>query len=205
MFTYGIIFITAIVSVIAFSNRSMLEKWMFHPYGVKKNNEYYRFLSHGFIHANWGHLLFNMITLFFFGPTVEGYFSSHFGKQTGQLTYLAIYVVAIIVSSIPAYVKHNSNHYYRSLGASGAVSAILFASILIHPLSSLIIFPVPIPIPAWLFGPLYLLYSAYMANRGTDNIGHEAHFMGAIFGLIITVLLIPSTFSSFLEQLSSVF
>ena len=116
-----------------------------------------------------------------------------------------MYLVAIIVSSIPAYLKHNSNSYYRSLGASGAVSAILFSSILISPLSSLIILPIPIPIPAWLFGPLYLLYSWYMARRGGDNIGHDAHFMGAVFGLIATVILIPSTFSRFLEQLSTVF
>ena len=146
-----------------------------------------------------------MITLYFFGPYAEQYFLQHFGNPAGKFVYLGLYIVAIVVSAIPSYVKHNSNIYYRSLGASGAVSAILFAAILIDPLTSLIIIPIPIPIPAWLFGPLYLLYSAYMSRKGGDNIGHDAHFMGAVFGLAATVILIPSTFARFLEQLSTIF
>ena len=202
--TYGIIAITALISIMAFSNQQLLERMMFYPYGILRNKSYGRFISHGFIHANWGHLLFNMITLFFFGGSVEFYFMDHYGATTGRIIYLLLYTVAIVVSSIPAYVKHKQNSYYRSLGASGAVSAVLFASILIHPLSTLFIIPIPIPIPAWLFGPLYLLYSYYMAKRGSDNIGHDAHFMGAVFGLAAIILLIPSTFSHFLEQIASI-
>lgn len=202
--TYGIIGVTALISILAFSNRALLEKTIFSPYDIFKNKSYGRFISHGFIHANWGHLLFNMITLYFFGGNVEFYFVNHFGITGGRAIYLILYIVAIIVSSIPAYVKHKNNSYYRSLGASGAVSAVLFASILIFPLSTLFILPIPFPIPAWLFGPLYLLYSYYMAKRGTDNIGHEAHFMGAVFGLAVTILLIPSTFARFLEQIASI-
>lgn len=202
--TYGIIAITALISIMAFSNQQLLERMMFYPYGILRNKSYGRFISHGLIHANWGHLLFNMITLFFFGGSVEFYLMDHYGATTGRIIYLLLYTVAIVVSSIPAYVKHKQNSYYRSLGASGAVSAVLFASILIHPLSTLFIIPIPIPIPAWLFGPLYLLYSYYMAKRGSDNIGHDAHFMGAVFGLAAIILLIPSTFSHFLEQIASI-
>lgn len=203
--TFGIIVITGIISFIAFSNQNLLQKMIFNPFQIKRNGEYIRFLTHGLIHANWGHLLFNMLTLYFFGGNVENYFAYHFGKPTGQIIYLLVYVVAIIVSSIPSYIKHKDNRYYNSLGASGAVSAVLFASILIAPLSSIMIIPIPLPIPAWLFGPLYLFYSAYMAKRGGDNIGHDAHFMGAIFGLVATVFLIPATFGNFIEQVASVF
>ena len=203
--TYGIIAITALISFLAFSNSKMLEKMMFFPYDILRNNSFGRFFTHGLIHANWGHLLFNMITLYFFGGSVEFYFMENFGTTNGRIIYLLFYIIAIVVSSLPAYIKHKNNSYYRSLGASGAVSAVLFGSILIHPLSTLFIIPIPFPIPAWLFGPLYLLYSYYMAKRGGDNIGHDAHFMGAIFGLAATLLLIPSTFSRFLEQIASIF
>lgn len=197
--TYVLIGITVLISFLAFSNRELLERAMFHPYEVKKKGSFFKFLSHGFIHADMNHLLFNMITLFFFGPNVEAYFQQLFPGGKGNFYFVMMYLLAIIVSSIPAYVKNQENPYYRSLGASGAVSAVLFSAVLFAPLSKIYLFFIPIGIPAFVFGFLYLAYSAYMAKRGRDNIGHDAHFVGAVFGLLFTIALAPYLFNRFIE------
>lgn len=199
-----LIAITAIISYMAFGNLNLKEKLLFFPWIIKnKSGGFYRFLSHGFIHADTTHLLFNMITLFFFGPYVEQYLNQKFTQPMGSLIFLALYISAIIVATIISYLRHSNNQYYRSLGASGAVSAILFASILISPMSKIYIFFIPIGIPAYIFGPLYLVYTVYMDKRGKDNVGHDAHFMGAIYGLAAIVLLVPDTFGNFIEQIFS--
>jgi len=189
------------VSFIAFSNRALLHQFIFHPYTVKHGKEWHRFLTHGLIHANYTHLLFNLITFYFFGPLVEEGFVILFGRTSGRVYYLALYIGALIISSLPSYFKHKTNVYYRSLGASGAVSAVLFSAILLNPTSGIDIFLIPIAIPAWLFGILYLAYSAYMARRGVDNIGHDAHFVGALFGLLFTIALKPVLFEHFVNTL----
>lgn len=200
--TFFIIGLTVVISLLAFSNQRVLNSFIFYPHRILHKKTYQEFLTHGFIHNNYMHLIFNMMTLFFFGGVVERLFTQKFGESTGRIVFLLVYLSAVIIAAIPSFIKHKNNKYYRSLGASGATSAILFASILVNPLNTIMIMPIPIPIPAWLFGPLYLGYSAYMAKQARDNIGHDAHFVGAIYGLVVTTILVPEIFGHFLEQIT---
>lgn len=200
-----IIAITAIVSFICFSNDKLKQQLIFYPYLINKEKSgYYRFLTHGFVHADWVHLLFNMITLYFFGDVVENYLNTNFSFPAGSAIYLLFYILALIVASIPSYFRYRNNQYYRSLGASGAVSAILFASIMIYPTNGICLYGL-LCIPAYLFGPLYLFYSAYSARKANDNIDHNAHFTGAIFGMVFIILLVPETFSNFVQTIINLF
>lgn len=203
--TLFIIGLTVVISLFAFSNQRVLNSFIFYPFRIRRQKTYQEFLTHGFIHNDYMHLIFNMVTLFFFGDETERLFTQKFGTSTGRIVFLLVYLSAIIIAAVPSFVKHQNNKYYKSLGASGATSAILFASILVNPLNTIMILPIPFPIPAWVFGPLYLGYSAYMAKQAKDNIGHDAHFMGAIYGLIITIVLVPEIFGHFLEQIARAF
>jgi len=187
--TYAIMAITVITSYLAFNNSSLKNKLLFHPFTIKRENEWFRFLGHGFIHSNWTHLIFNMVTMFFFGKHVEIVFKNHFGEMMGSIHFLLLYFLGMILASAYSYFKHQDDSYYGALGASGAVSAALFASIILAPTNSLFIFPLPLPIPAVIFGPLYLAYCVYMGRAGRDNVGHDAHFFGAVFGIIYTLVI----------------
>ena len=158
-------------------------------------------LSYGLVHGGWGHLIFNMLTLYFFGPVVEQYFASEFGATAGAILFAVLYVSAIAVSTVGDLLKYKNDYNYNAVGASGAVSAILFASILFEPKMGIYIFMIPIPIPGYIFAPLYLAYCWYMAKRNMDNIGHTAHFWGAVYGLVFPLLCRPAIFSHFLAQL----
>lgn len=185
MATYIIIIvITCIVSITAFMNRHQIDQMVMWPAVVSQRNQYYRFITSGLIHADWMHLGFNMLTLYFFGGFVEDAYNQLFGKGI----FLAFYLLALIVSDLPTYFKYRDNYSYRSLGASGAISAVIFASILLSPNSKISLFILPIGIPAYIFGPLYLLYCVYMSKRGGDGINHSAHFWGALFGILFTLL-----------------
>ncbi len=184
--TLILVVMTGIISFQAFNNPAMRQKLLFHPYTVKHSGEKYRFLTHGFVHADWGHLLINMFVLYQFGQVIEYVFSTLFGSAMGPVFYLLVYLGAIIAGAIPAYIKHQDNSYYAALGASGGTSAIVFAFILFDPWQWFV-FP---PLPALLFGIGYLWYSSYMGKRGGDNIGHDAHFWGAIYGFALTLGLI---------------
>lgn len=197
--TYAIMAITGITSFMAFSNSELKGRLLFHPYTIKRQGQWDRFLGHGFIHSGWTHLIFNMVTMYFFGKNVEIAFKAFFGQTMGSVHFLLLYFLGMILASIYSYFKHQENRGYAALGASGAVSAALFASILIYPGSSLMIFPLPIPIPAIIFGPLYLAYSVYMARQGRDNIGHDAHFYGAIFGIIYPLAIKPDLIGHFMK------
>jgi len=197
--TYAIMAITAITSYMAFNNPGLKEKLMFHPFTIKRENEWFRFLGHGFIHADMTHLIFNMITLFSFGPLVEYYFKAALGDMIGSIHFLILYFLGMILASAYTYFKHQNDFTYRALGASGAVSAILFAGIILKP-QMMFIFP---PIPAILFGPLYLYYCFYMGRKGMDNIGHDAHFFGAVFGIIYTLVFYPNSVTQFLGGVNS--
>lgn len=189
--TLAIIIVTALISVTAFQNESTLRKLIFSPYTVARNNsEWYRFFTSGFIHSGWLHLALNMYVLWMFGGMVETIFEAYF-FPAGKFLYVALYVLAIPISETYSYIKHKDNYTYASLGASGAVAAVVFASILFEPMNKLIIFPIPIGIPACIFGPLYLAYSAYMGTQNRDNIGHDAHFWGAVFGFVFPLLFKP--------------
>lgn len=177
---------------------------MFRPAVIHERGEWYRFLSAGFIHADWMHLLFNMYVLYAFGEYVEGAYEAVFGPFEGKVLYLVLYLMGIAAASIPSYYQHQGNYTYAALGASGAVSGIVFAFIFFSPWAMLSLFFF-IPMPAILFGIGYLWYSNYMAKRNLDNIGHDAHFWGGVFGFLFTIVaaavIQPALISNFLSQL----
>ena len=195
--TLVLIAITVLVSWQAFEKPQLLGRLILWPPAVDRRRQYDRLLTHGFIHADWQHLLFNMITLFFFGGTIERAFAPYIGP----VGFLLFYLSAILVAILPTYLRHRHDPNYRSLGASGAVSAVLFASILIDPWSLLLVFF--IPMPAIVFGVCYIGYSIWMDRRGGDNINHSAHLWGAGYGVLFTVMMEPRIIGVFLERLGS--
>lgn len=175
---------TGLISYQAFNNPEMRAKLLFHPTSIKSSGEYYRFVSAGFIHGSWEHLLINMFVLYQFGRFAEQLvFPLLFGETMGKVIYLVFYLAAIVIASIPSYFRHQDNYGYAALGASGATSALVFVYILFDPWQWFI-FP---PLPAILVGIGFLWYSSYMDKKGTDNIGHNAHLWGAVFGLFFTI------------------
>ena len=183
-----IIVITAIVSLVAFNNQQLMDKLIFYPPAVSEHQQYYRFISCGFIHADIPHLLFNMFSFFVFSEAlVEPKFNEYFGTY-GKFAFLAMYLLAMIVCLLPTYFKNKHNEYYRSLGASGAVSAVIFAGLLISPLSLIGLFIIPPIIPGFIFGPIYLLLSYYLDKRQSDNVNHSAHIWGALFGVVFIIV-----------------
>lgn len=201
MVTIIIIAVTVLVSLLCFSGRPDVNSLMFNAYRVWHRKECWRMFTSGLVHGGWGHLLFNMLTLYFFGTVVERYFAAAFGSTNGIVLYVVLYVSAIAVASLWDLFKNRDNPNYNALGASGAVSAVLFASILFDPKMGIYIYLIPIPVPGYIFAPLYLLYCWYMAKRGTDNIGHTAHFWGAVYGLAFPLICRPDIFQHFLAQL----
>lgn len=202
--TIIIIIISVIVSIIAIFNQELSQKLRFNPYAIKHYRQWYRFFTYGLIHADWIHLLINMFVLYSFGRAVESYFSIVFPEKS-TFYYLILYIGGVIISVAPAYNKNKDNIYYNAVGASGAVSAVVFSSIIFYPTGGIRFFFIPFSIPSVVFGILYLIYSAYMAKRSTDNIGHDAHFWGAIFGIIYTIALKPRLALLFFEQIKQFF
>ncbi len=167
---------------------SLVDKLKFSPYRVARHpEERTRFITNGFVHANDTHLLVNMFVLWMFGTAVESMFVNYaFGPMTGRLFYLVLYFVAIVIACVPSFIKHKNNPNYASVGASGATSAVVMAFILFNPWSMLLLFFV-VPMPAIVAGIAYLFYSSYMSNQNKDNIAHDAHLWGAVFGLLFTL------------------
>jgi len=199
-----VILITVIVSIVAFNNRELFRRLAFNAYDIKHFKNTYRFLSYALIHADWIHLLINMMVLYSFGRIVEEYYSMYFGLK-GIFYYILLYVGGTALSTLPSYGKHKDDYSYTAVGASGAVSAVVFASIIFAPLSKIYLFPIPFGIPAIIFGILYLIYSGYMGKKNIDNIGHDAHFWGAIFGFVFTIALKPSLIITLFSTLSNIF
>lgn len=195
--------ITVGISLYAEKHRAFKAKWIFNPYIIESRKEYYRFLSSGFIHSGSTHLLFNMLTLFFFARQVELIYGVVF-PGFGALMFLAIYAVGITVSSIPAYFKYKGNPAYNALGASGGVSTIVFVSIMCNPTGKIGFILLPfISFPAFFLGIAYIIYSYYMAKNSNDNIGHEAHLFGALFGVATTIAFIPNTIPRFINAITN--
>ncbi|HNZ44138.1 MAG TPA: rhomboid family intramembrane serine protease [Bacteroidales bacterium] len=196
----AIIAITALVSIMAMYNKDLFYRLKFSPYLILHSRQWYRLFTHAFVHAGWMHLLINMWVLYLFGQVVVDNYAGLFGIK-GYYYFIILYVGAILISSLPSYGKYKDNPYYNAVGASGATSAVLFASILFYPIGKIMIFPIPIGIPAFIFGILYLIYSAYMSKRGGDNIGHDAHFWGAVFGVLFTIAIKPAVALYFIDQI----
>jgi membrane associated rhomboid family serine protease len=200
--TIGLIIANVIFSLIGFSNAAMVDKTIMWPYRVAREKQYIRFITSGFLHADYMHLIFNMFTLFFFGRNLEMYFS-YYGLG-GNLSYLILYFISLIVSDIPSYIKHKNDYNYRSLGASGAVSSVVFATIIFSPWSSIYIYGA-LKISATAYAILYIFYCVYMGKRGGDNVNHDAHLWGSLFGVVFTLILIaymqPALFTGIIEEL----
>ncbi len=201
--TLYIVLFTSVISVIAFSRPELMSWLQFNPYRVYHRKEFYRLVSHGLLHADWVHLFINMIVLFSFGTAVERYFMRLEAMNIMRfpvVSFLLLYVGAVAVSTLTTLIKHKNNHWYNAVGASGGVSAVIFTSIFFAPWQNLLLYAV-IPIPGILFGVLYLAYSHYMSKKASDNINHDAHFIGAVYGFIFPLLIDLSLVNTFLEQL----
>ncbi len=199
--TLILIIITVITSLIAWNNTVLQQKWIFNPYSVHHKKEYFRFITSGFIHSNSMHLLFNMIALYFFGGVIERIYLDKFNGM-GILYLLITYLAGIVVSDLKTFSKYKEDPYYNSLGASGGVASILFASILYRPTSSIYLFFIPFPIPAFILGAGYLIYSYYSGKRMADNINHDAHLYGSLFGIFFTILLYPPVVVEFVHRIA---
>lgn len=188
MITIIIIAITAVFSYMAFNNHTLMSRFIFHPPSVKQGG-WYRLFSYGALHADFTHLIFNMLTLYIFGTYIEKFFKSILGESQGSLWYIVLYVSALLISILPTYFKEKNNNYYHGLGASGAVSAVVFAYILINPMSFMGIMFIPIMLPAFLFGIIYVVLSIYLEKKQGGNVNHSAHIAGGIYGMVFITLL----------------
>lgn len=213
MVTTTLIFVILAFSVYAFYDRSLMNKYLFHPYSISRFNEHYRFLTHAFIHGDTLHLFLNVFSLWMFGYQVEerdfvDLFTDKFGEEQAfkfaKLAYIGLFTGGIYAASITEYYRNRNNSSYSSLGASGAIEAIIFSFIIINPFQTLYLFI--LPMPAWLLGILFLGVSYYLSKRKTgdpetDRVGHEAHFWGAIFGVVYTIALKPELFTIFFRTI----
>ena len=193
--TWTLVAVTVVVSWIAFSNRALLERLILWPPAVTGRHQYDRLITHGLVHADFGHLLFNMVTLYFFGTAIEPVFEQRIGKVGFALFYL----VAIVVAIMPSWLRHRADPNYRSLGASGGVAAVLFSFILFAPWATIYVFVVPIP--AIVYAVIYVGYSIWMDHRGGDNVNHSAHLAGALFGVVATLIIEPRAAAIFLQRI----
>lgn len=202
MITIIIIVLTCLVSIPAFSNRDFFYRFDFAPYSVYERKEYYRFLTHAFLHADWTHLFFNMFVLYTFGRAAQGYFEVYLGN-TGLLYFVLLYLGGIIFAVLPTFNKHKNNPSYHSIGASGAVSAVLFSYIIFSPTSelTLLIFPF-FGLPSIVWGIAYLAYEHYQSRKENTNINHDAHLTGALYGIVFTLITVPKSLSSFIDQIT---
>lgn len=185
--TVIIIIITVIVSFSAFRSQKIMDELIFYPTAITQKNQYFRFITYGFIHADLSHLFFNMYALYLFGGVCENSFINIFGNN-GKIFYLLMYFLSLIACVIPDFNKHKMNAGYRSLGASGAVSAVVFAYILFQPLQGIGLLFIPVFIPGFLFGIIFLIVSYFLGKKGSSRINHSAHIWGAIFGVIFLIV-----------------
>ena len=193
--TVLLIALTCLLSWMAMHNARLMDRLILWPPAIQKQHQYDRLITHGFVHADLSHLLFNMITLYFFGRLIERFFAQYIG----QVGFALFYLSALLVAILPTYLRHRNDARYRSLGASGAVSAVLFAFILLQPWSIIYVFIVPVP--AIVYGLIYVGYSYWMDRRGNDNINHSAHLWGAGYGVLFSLLLEPRIAGAFVDNL----
>ena len=183
--------LTIAISAIAFSSDLVYDKFILHPYEVYRGKGVYTIITSGFIHADLMHLFFNMFTFFFFAFTLEA--------RIGHWQFGLLYGLSLILSDLPSIVKHKDDIWYRSLGASGAISAVIFSFIMFNPLAGMYLMMIPVAIPAIVFGVLYLVYCSYASKKQLGNINHDAHLFGALSGVMITIIMIPSQLPVFIH------
>lgn len=199
--TLLIIGITLVVSIPAFSKPDLFYKLDFAPYAVDKNKEWYRFLSHALLHADWWHLLINLFVLFIFGDITQAYFETYLGAK-GAFYFLLLYLGGVAFAVVPTFKKHRNDPGYHSVGASGAVSAVLFSSVIFSPGTELCLYGLPfLCFPGILWAIAYLVYSFYKGKQEGDHINHDAHFWGAIYGVLFTFVSAPQSIGPFFDQL----
>lgn len=211
MITYTFLALIIGFSLYGFSNRDMMSKYLFHPYSIKHFGQHYRFLTHAFIHGDYMHLAFNCLALYSFGVVLEEQFFSNpsfFDPKLGKLYYILLFTGGIYAASIAEYFKNKDNPDYSSLGASGAISSVMFCFILISPISKIYLFF--IPMPGWIAGALLLGISYFLIQKKksgsySDNISHEAHFWGALYGVVFILIVKPLMAKHFYEQIVGVF
>jgi membrane associated rhomboid family serine protease len=201
MVSIVLIAVTIIISLVAWQKPDLMGKMLMNPYRIQHRNEYWRFVSSGFIHADFTHLFFNLFSFFFFGIQLEDKFNELFPSFASEL-YILFYVLAIVAADLPTFNKHKNNPNYNSLGASGAVSAVIFAGILFYPLDPIYLFGV-LKIPGIIYAGLFTWYSIEMDKRSRDFVNHSAHLYGGLFGLMAMTLLYPKVWISFVEQIMS--
>lgn len=199
--TIILVIITILTSLYAWSNQHILNKWIFNPYSVNEYKQYYRFITSGFIHNDFIHLLFNMLVLWMFGEQVEYIFTTIYGIA-GKVLFVALYILGIVISDIPTFLKHKNHAYYNALGASGGVASVLFSYILFDPVSKLYLYGL-IGLPGIVWAALYIIYSIYMGKKQGDNINHDAHLYGGLFGIVFTILIYPKIIPHFINQLGN--
>jgi membrane associated rhomboid family serine protease len=200
--TLIIVLITCAVSILAFQQPDLMRKLQFNPYTIKRRNEWHRFVTHALLHADWMHLIINMLVLYSFGQSTVYFFTVYLGNL-GVPAFVAMYVLAVIASSISTYRKHNDNHWYNAVGASGAVSAVLFSHVLFSPLTQIYLYGI-LPLPSLLWAAIYVGYSMWSSRNSSDNINHEAHLWGALFGLVFTAIACPGVLQMFFYQIQNV-
>ncbi len=197
--TYGLMVAIGLISYYSWQNPDMHRKLMLNTYATYHQRQFERLITSGFVHNNGMHLFMNLFTLYFFGGAIEGIFKLYFGNA-GNFIYVSLFLTAVGISSIPTLFKHKDNPNYNSLGASGGVSALVMAFILFDPLQELCLYAI-VCLPGYILGALFIMYSIVMGKRGGDNINHDAHLYGAIYGILFIVLLKPSTIQEFITTM----
>ncbi len=186
--TLVIVIMTGLISYRALENPGFKSRLLFIPDVINRTGQYERFLTHGFIHADWWHLLINMFVLYSFGINAEYYLTALYGDVFGPILYLVLYLGGIIIASIPTFFKHRESTHYSALGASGAVAGVVFMNVFFAPWSYIYLYGI-VPIPFVIGAVVYLGYSDYMGKNGNDLIGHDAHFWGAVWGFAFIFVL----------------
>ncbi|HEX5172013.1 MAG TPA: rhomboid family intramembrane serine protease [Cyclobacteriaceae bacterium] len=198
--TYIFIGITVLTSWYGFNQTNVVGQFIMNPYLINTRDQYYRFITSGFIHKDFIHLLWNMISLYFFGAVVETSFKYIFGETLGGVYFVLLYLLGIIVSDVPTYFKQKNNPGYNALGASGGTSSVIFVSIILLPLNKICIYF--LCLPGFILGTLYIIYSFYHGRKSSDNINHDAHLYGALFGLVFCLVLYPPALKNFFLQIA---